>query len=308
MEKVIIVAGLCLVALIVAGLIVFFLFPEKVVQLINWNYANKAGLKKKSIVIDDYKVHFYQSRKINKRETLVLLHGLGDDKSSFLQSAKFISKHYNLVLPDLRGHGENDRKRDGDYSIYGQAQFLRELLQKLDITSFHLGGNSMGGHTVLSYALNYPGEIKSLVLVNAPGVTLDDHIVYGGFGEPLEDKEDLDKLLERVFYQVPDLPSPIANHMMKAINDDMDFTDERLIPSITHGKDFNMKDRLQQIKAPTLIVWGKHDRVVKFNVAEYFNETIPNSTLEIIETGSHSPQLEVPEKVAVKIESFLREL
>jgi abhydrolase domain-containing protein 6 len=286
-------------SLIAVGAIVFFFFPGKIIQLTNWNFANKANLEKKTILINNYTVNYYQSKTMDKAKTLVLLHGMGDDKSSFLQSAKLLSQEYNLVLPDLNGHGENGKERDRDYSIMGQTLFLNDFLKAINLTTFYLGGNSMGGHTSLAYTLHYPNQVKALILVNAPGVTLDSHIVYGGFGKPIKDKEGLNKVLARVFYKVPDLPSPIAKYMS------LDFVDNTLVPSITKGRDFDLKDSISKISAPVLILWGQHDGVVKMNVAEYFDSQIQNSTLMLIKNASHSPQLEVPDEVSEKIIQFI---
>ena len=60
------------------------------------------------------------------------------------------------------------------------------------------------------------------------------------------------------------------------------------------------------IKAPTLVLQGKHDEVVRFNVAEYYKNHIPNATLVVIENAAHSPQLEVPEEVANDIKKFIK--
>jgi abhydrolase domain-containing protein 6 len=299
--------GLCAISILIAfGAIIFFFFPEKIIQLTNWNFANKANLEKKSILLNGYTVNYYQSNTMDKEHTLVLLHGMGDDKSSFLQTAKLLSKDYNLILPDLNGHGENAKDTTRDYSIKGQTIFLKDFFRAINLKSFYLGGNSMGGHTSLAFTLHYPEQVKALILVNTPGVTLDDHIVYGGFGKPIKDKEGLNKILERVFYKVPDIPTPIANYMIKSINSSLGFVDNTLVKCITKGEDFNLKDSLHKVSSPTLILWGRHDKVVKMNVAEYFKANIPNSEIQFIENGSHSPQLEQPNEVAEKIIEFIK--
>ncbi len=254
---------LTVVLLVTIATTTFYFFPQKIIQLTNWSFANSANLEKKSIVVDTYTIHYYLSKNWDKKETLVLLHGMGDDKSSFLQSAKLLSKKYNLILPDLNGHGDNAKDKKGDYSIKGQTLFLKQFLKAINVQQFFLGGNSMGGHTALAYTIHYPQQVKALILINAPGVTLDDHVVYGGFGKPMKNKGDLDKVLARVFYKIPDLPAPIANYMITTVNGSLDFVDNTLVPAILNGADFDLKDKIQKITTPTLILWGKHDSVVK---------------------------------------------
>ena len=305
MKKFFKIIAVLVLTLIIAGAIVFFFFPKILVDQTNASYARAANLEKKSVIINDYTIHYYENEADNK-PNFVLLHGMGDDKNSFLQTAKFLSEDYHLILPDLAGHGENERKQGLDYSIDGQATFLKSFLEKIGITNFNLIGNSMGGHTAAAYAVKYPNDVSKLILLNAAGIKLDEHVVYSGFGKKIENKEELNTVLERVFYEVPQLPVPIANYMIKQVNNSKDFVDETLIPAIKNGTYFNLKDDVQAIKAPTLVLWGKHDGVVKFNVAEYYRDSIPNSTLKLIEKAAHSPQLEVPESVAEGIMSFLK--
>ena len=293
--------------LLIAGAIVFFFFPGKIIDWTNASYASGAGVTKKTLSLNGETVHYFASEDADRDETVVLVHGLGDDKNSFLQSAAGLREDYNLILPDLQGHGANSRNNKLDYSIAGQVAYLHALLQELKVTRFHLVGNSMGGHLSAAYALKYPAEVSSLVLVNAPGITLPDAEVYTGFGEPLETKEDLANVMKRIMHEPPSLPGPIANHMIEQVNAGLDFTDNVMIPGIKGGEDFDLTGRLAGITAPTLILWGEHDPVVDYRVAEYMDEHIPLSRIQVLPNASHSPQLEHPAEVAAAITNFLNE-
>lgn len=306
MKKIFKIIGGLVVSLLILGTIVFFFFPKVLVDQTNASYARAGNLEKKSVLVNNYEVHYYETKNAKNKPYLVLLHGMGDDKNSFLQTTKILSEDFYLILPDLAGHGENERKQGLDYSINGQATFLKLFLEKIGVIKFNLIGNSMGGHTAAAYAIKYPNDVTHLILLNSAGVTLDEHVVYGGFGKKIENKEELNTILARVFYKVPELPSPIANYLIEQINNSKDFVDETLIPAIKNGDYFNLKDNVQTIKAPTLVLWGKHDNVVKFNVAEYFTDNIPNAKLKLIENASHSPQLEVPDLVAKEVNEFIK--
>jgi len=102
------------------------------------------------------------------------------------------------------------------------------------------------------------------------------------------------------------MPSSIKKVLISQINDSRNYLNNTIIPQIKNGEYFNLKDEIYKIVAPTLILWGKHDSVVKFNVAERFDKDIPVSEIEIIENASHSPQLEVPERVASSINTFIK--
>lgn len=306
MKKILkLIAGI--IGLLILGVaLIYFFIPKKLVEFSNSQNANAAHLISKTILIDGYNMHYYTNNNILAKDTLVLLHGLGDDKNSFVQSAKFLTDNYYLILPDLLASGENKKEKSLDLSIKGQVKFLNTFLSDLGILRFNLAGNSMGGHIAAAYAIAYPKQIKSLILVNAPGVKLDNHIVYTGFGKILQNEADLDKVLSRVFYKTPIIPRSVKKLYIEQINDSRDFLNNTIIPQIKNGAYFDLKDEISEIKAPTLILWGKHDKVVKFNVAEYYRDHITNSELKLIENASHSPQLEVPELVAKNISIFLK--
>ncbi|WP_117884827.1 alpha/beta fold hydrolase [Aureibaculum luteum] len=300
-----IIGGIVALIVLTVGIIYFF-FPQKLVDFNNSQNASTANLKSKTIEVDGYQTHFYTNENSVAKDTLVLLHGLGDDKNSFVQSAKYLSDSYYLILPDLLASGENNKKENLDLSINGQVEFLHKFLNQIGVKTFNLAGNSMGGHVSAAYAIAYPKDVKSLILLNSPGLKLDNHVVYTGFGEVLKNEEDLNNVFSRVFYKVPEMPSPFKKMFITQINESRDYLNNTIIPQIKNGKYFDLKEQINQINSPTLILWGKHDKVVKFNVAERFKRDIPQSELEIIENASHSPQLEVPYEVAISIDEFIQ--
>lgn len=307
MKKIIKSIGLVIFLLVLIGGVVFFFFPEKVVETINYRFASKAELDNKNVNIDGYQVHYFESKNTANKETLIFLHGMGNDKTSFLQTVAQMEKRYHLVLLDLAGHGENNRQLDFDYSIAGQVSFLHSFLNELKLTDVTLIGNSMGGHITAAYAIKYPDKVKRIVLVNAAGIKLDDNEVYFGFEKKIESTEEFDEMLSRVLHNKPNFPYPIKRFMMKEINENMDFVNAALVPSIKEGNFYNLKNDISKIKANTLILWGKEDSIIRANVPKYFNDSIQKSVLKYIENTGHFPQLETPRIVAEEISVFMSE-
>jgi pimeloyl-ACP methyl ester carboxylesterase len=293
-------------SLVVFAGVVYFFLPQVLIDITNSQNARSANLEQKTVDLDGYKVSYFASKTPDKDETMVLVHGMGDDKSSFLQSAIELSKHYNLILPDLLGHGENAQDPNLDYSIDAQSDFIKAFLMKLGVERPHLVGNSMGGHTVAAFAIKFPKSVDKLILLDAAGLKLDDHIVYTGFGKTIDSDEELQAVFDRVFYKTPTMPAPIRKLLRKKINASKDFVDGTLVKDITNGAYFNLKDQVQMIQAPTLVLWGKHDQVVKLNSAKYYASEIPVAKLQILENAGHSPQLEIPEQVALDIINFIQ--
>ena len=248
--KRIVLAALSLLALLaLAGLAVFFLSPGTLVSLTQARAASAAGLTAKTVTHNGETTHYYEG---GEGPTILLLHGMGDEKNSFVGVAGALTSDYTVILPDLREHGENDRDTGRDVSIAGQVGYVQSFADALGLDAFVIGGNSMGGHTSAAFATEQPDRVRALILVNAPGLVLDDHVVYGGFAERPETTEDLNAIFARVLYDPPELPGPIARHMIAQVNADFD-TLNRMAETIRQGPLHDLSDRVETIEAPTLI-------------------------------------------------------
>jgi pimeloyl-ACP methyl ester carboxylesterase len=289
------------IALVVVVAAILYLAPAQVVAFTQWQAAKAAGLSSKTITLDGYEVHYYEG---GTGPNLVMLHGMADDRNSFVATAAAFTDRYHVILPDLMGHGNNAADPDRDYSIAGQEAFVAALVDALGLDHFDLVGNSMGGHISAAYTLAHPQEIDKLILVDAPGLVVDDTVVYGGFGAPLQSNADFDAVMARVLYNPPSLPAPIKQYLIKKTNARVDFING-LANSVRNGEDYDLLDRIGQIAAPTLILWGKEDVVVPFAVAEAYVARIPNAELAVLPEAGHSPQMEAPDRVAAAIDAFL---
>jgi len=101
---------------------------------------------------------------------LVLVHGFGADKDNFTRVARWLTPHYRVIVPDLVGFGESAHLPEADYHYAAQAARVHAFVQALGLGRVHLGGNSMGGGIVLSYATQHPQEVASLWLIDTAGV------------------------------------------------------------------------------------------------------------------------------------------
>lgn len=280
-----------------------YLAPGFVVSASQSIAARSAGLTAKTVMVDGYETHYFEG---GSGPTLVMLHGMADDKNSFVGTAGELTDTYRVILPDLMGHGANKADESRDYSIAGHKAFVAALFDALDLDTFILAGNSMGGHTSAAYALYYPDKVERLILVNAPGLVVDDTLVYGGFGAPLETVEDFDAVMSRVLFNPPSLPTPIKRHLIDTTNSRMEFING-LAKSVLDGEDFDLSARIGNISMPTLILWGKEDVVVPFAVAETYADSILEAQLVVLPEAGHSPQMEAPVRVADAIKAFLLE-
>jgi 2-hydroxy-6-oxonona-2,4-dienedioate hydrolase len=232
-------------------------------------------------------------------EPLVLLHGLFGALSNFRSLIEYFRNHNRVVVPILP-------LLDMDIlhtSVGGLAKFVNKFLEAKDIRDVHLLGNSLGGHVALLHTLKHPERIKSLILTGSSG------LFENGMGDSYPKRGDYEyirKKTELTFYdpktatkELVDEVYSITNNRMKAI---------KIIALAKSAIRNNLGEELNQIKQPTLLVWGNNDTITPPFVAKEFNTLIPNSELYFVDKCGHAPMMEVPDEFNAILHKFLKKL
>ncbi len=237
-------------------------------------------------------------------EPVVLVHGFGGDKDNWTLYAPYLTPHHRVLCPDLPGFGENDRNVGRDYSVRAQARRLGEFLDALGVGRCHLAGNSMGGFIALQFALDFPRRLASLALLDNAGVaganTSELQRAIERCENPLELKTmaDVERLLAFVYRKPPFMP----RQFKRVLLDDA-LANERVLEKVfwtlaSEGIAGVLNARLGDVRAPTLIVWGRHDQLIDVSVVDELRRGIANSVAVILEHVGHVPMLEAPQETA----------
>ncbi len=274
-------------------------FPEHALKTIIKSERSNAGLKTFSIDVDGMKIKYLTG---GQGETLLLIHGFGANKDNWTRVAKHLTPHFKVIALDLVGFGESARPKGIKYSITEQMERVRTFTDILNLKSFHIGGSSMGGNISAVFAANHPGYIKSLWLIAPSGVSVAKkselfYLVKKG-KNPLiaKNKEEYNKLLDFVFYKKPFIPSPLLNAFAK------EAVKNRSINEIVFDEfkedPIAIEKALKESEIPTLVIWGKEDRVLHYSGAKILGENLKNVTVELYEKTGHLPMIEKPEESA----------
>ena len=232
-------------------------------------------------------------------EPLVLLHGLFGAMSNFKDLIEYF-RHHNRVIVPILPLLEMDILHT---SVGGLAKFVNKFLEARDLKSVHLMGNSLGGHVALVHVLKHPERVKSLILTGSSG------LFENGMGDSYPkrgDYEYIKKKTELTFYdpntaskELVDEVYGIVNNRMKAI---------KIIALAKSAIRNNLGDELNQIKQPTLLVWGNNDTITPPFVGKEFNKLIPNSEIHFVDKCGHAPMMEVPDEFNAILHKFLKKL
>ncbi|MCB1169383.1 MAG: alpha/beta hydrolase [Leptospiraceae bacterium] len=299
-KRILMAAGLIL--LLVGGFQVLAnTFPGIILQGMYHYYAFRAGVTSRTVSVDGYEIPYYRG---GEGPTLVLVHGFGDSKISFLQTAAFLTDSYDVILLDVPGFGDTEHKESRSYDIHSQVITLDSFLKKIGAQEFYLAGNSMGGHISAAYALMHPDRVKKLALLNAAGLRVDDPVPYKPSEAPLRSVEDFDKYVGETFVREPFIPRAFKLHFVSNSIKNFHWLN-RIRRDIRQGQDYILNDRAATIQTQTLILWGDSDTVVSPAHAQVWSRLLPNSVLIILDDTGHAPQYERPEDTARILKSFL---
>lgn len=232
-------------------------------------------------------------------EPLVLLHGLFGTMSNFTSLITYF-RQYNRVIVPILPLLEMDILHT---SVGGLAKFVNRFLEARDLKNVNLLGNSLGGHVALVHTLKNPERIKSLILTGSSG------LFENGMGDSYPKRGDYEYIKRKTgltFYdpntatkELVDEVYAIVNNRIKAI---------KIIALAKSAIRNNLGEELNQIKKPTLLVWGNNDTITPPFVGKEFNKLIPNSELYFVDKCGHAPMMEVPDEFNAILHKFLKKL
>ncbi|WP_207764991.1 alpha/beta fold hydrolase [Leptospira kmetyi] len=292
------------------SLLVLFVFSSCTNLLVSgglYYERSKSELEKKEIQVGTYHWKYLEG---GKGETILLVHGFGGDKDNWTRFVRTLTPHYRVVIPDLPGFGENDRKQEDEYSILTQVSRLNEFRKSLGLEKFHIIGNSMGGSISGVYAATYPDQILTLGLVDSAGVKapikseLLTLLEQGKNPLVAGNAEEFDFLMNFIFVKPPYVPSFLKEYFANKAIESRDFNTK--IYSEIRTQSTALEERLGKIQARTLILWGDSDRVIHFSASDVMLKGIKNSRRVVLKECGHSPQLERPTELAELYADFLK--
>lgn len=273
-----------------------------------------ASLKIKTALLTIGKISYLDNINYIEKEkdTLVLIHGLGADKDTWLKFAKYLTKSYRIIALDLPGHGLSTQDFSINYSVEVQAQCINELLRNLKIQHVHVIGSSMGGAIATKLAYMHPEIVSSLILIDSCGVFKTPSYAYKladelGYNPMLEinTKDDYKKMMSLAMSKPPFIPGFMLDVLTEDMKERVELNSKIFRDADADGDQMAI---LSKIKKPSLVVWGAQDKILHVDNAEVFNNELQNCSKVIIEETGHVPIVEKPKVAAKYITNFIHEI
>lgn len=246
---------------------------------------------------DDTVIHYLEA---GQGPTLILIHGIGGSSASWRDVIPSLSKAYRVIALDLPGYGKSDRPRV-DYSVEYYATVLKHTIDAVGGDRVALVGNSLGGWIAAVTAMNHPQSVSHLILVDSAGLK-GDHPPSVNL-DPATQKE-FEVLLQAFYHDTTRLTKEFVDNEWK-YRKSVRRTIQETMKSL-NTKSPSLDGRLRGIKAPTLVIWGKQDKLIPVEVASRFAKGIPASTVTIIDNAGHMPHIEQPKAFYRAVKKFVK--
>jgi pimeloyl-ACP methyl ester carboxylesterase len=253
--------------------------------------------------------------------TIVWIHGLSGSWQNWLENLPLFAQTHRCIAMDLPGFGASEMPAE-KITISGYAAAVDELLGVLGVTRATVVGNSMGGFVGAELAIRFGTWVEKLVLVSAAGLTIErqrnEHALallrrsskllalWTGWLASRSDTlarrpRSRRAMLELVVAHPDRLPAPLVAEQLRGAGK------PGFIDALDALTDYPIRDRLGEITAPTLVVWGTKDMLVPVRDAWEFGELITGSRVVVYEDTGHLSMLERPVAFNALVQEFLED-
>lgn len=247
-------------------------------------------------------------------KNLLFLHGLHGSLTYWKHfQVGFFSKYFRVLNMDQRGHGKSFKPADG-YSIEEMADDVYRIIKQLNLTPTHVVGASMGGMVTLQLALAYPDAVESIVLV--------DSFPYA----PVPLQQTIDKWVSQVnakgyaevmrTFNTDNASALFSESYLNKRPNFIDYDDKSVLGNLMPAeafngaceaiKQFDARDRLPEIKIPSLIITSNEG--LGFESAQLMKERMPNAEIWAPEEIGHLINIEEPDLFNNHVLEFLQRI
>ncbi|MHB8105265.1 MAG: alpha/beta fold hydrolase, partial [Dehalococcoidales bacterium] len=251
---------------------------------------------------------------------VVLVHGLGGFVENWMHNIDALAQRHRVYAMDLVGFGRSD-KTPLIKDIYTLVDFISDFMNTQNINKASLVGSSLGGGLVLQFALQSPQKVEKLVVTDNAGMGRDVIIDFKACSLPFLGEfliqpslKGTEKLWKQIVYD-PALVTPelvkmcyelgalpgAAKSLLSALRAGINLGGQRT--KLTKA----LLNDLGKIKSPTLVFWGKQDRIIPVAHAQITAAKIPGARLHVFDRCGHMPMYERPDEFNKMVLDFLAE-
>ncbi|HLM83442.1 MAG TPA: alpha/beta fold hydrolase [Terriglobales bacterium] len=287
--KIVLLLVFAVVTALIVFFILFFLRPVATMFWLRRSALRRAGFRKTKLTTAVGEQIVWHG---GNGPWLVLLHGAGDQAGTWNKVAPELKRHFQLLIPDLAGHGESDPAA----GVLSLRTLLAALEQVLDATPWRdaplvLVGNSLGAWIAMLYTHKYPHRVTRVILIDGGPIKGASEI-----GIMPKDREEARRALDAVLDpSTPRRPNFVLDDLVRVSNTGP--ISRLLAAGVEDMSKYLLDDKLASFQLPVDLIWGASDRLVPLDYAKKLQSQLSHCTLTVIERCGHGPQLERPREL-----------
>ncbi len=254
---------------------------------------------------------------------IMLLHGSNADLHTWEPWVEALKGQYRVIRFDQVGHGLTGPDPADDYSTANYVADIGEVADKLGLSTFIIGGNSMGGKHALAYAIAHPERLKGLVLVDGSGGPMlklagekKEKKGGGNIGFTIARMPGLNLIAEQItprsliaqsLEQSVSVKAIVTEAMIDRYWELLRYPGNRRATLTRFSQPYDPlgAEDIATVKTPTLILWGEEDRVIPVEAGHWLARTIAGSKLVVYPKIGHLPQEEAVEATLGDLQPWL---
>lgn len=276
-----------------------------------------AGLSQASVEVAGHRwVYAFDDDAPRDAPVVVMLHGFTGSKENWYPLARRLEGRYRVLVPDLPGWGQSERKPGADYGFVAQsarvAAFIRTVSPNRPVV---LLGHSMGGGIAALVAARHPDLVARVGLLDAAGVRFADNrfgleVLAGRNPFGVGDARTLQAYVDTVFHDAgakPWIPWPVSQIVVARRRHDARF-EQRVLDRIGRsGERFTPGEAARAIRQPTLLLWCRQDAVIDPSAMALYGARIPEARRVLLDGCGHMSLVEQPQNVADAVVRLIEE-
>lgn len=284
--------------------------------------SERAFIETDSKFVEIHRVNVHYKQAGAGGRTFILLHPFGGSTFSWREVMDDFARMGRVIAYDRPAFGLTERPMPEDwaenpYGMKANIELLRGLMDEFGISQAVLVGNSAGGGVAAAFALEYPRRVEALILVD-PGLGGGRGPQFPAWALPLmwtpqmrhvapllmrEYEESLSRTIEREWYDQTKLTDEVRNEYLKLLRIE---NWDRALYELTFAPAYpELRPLLPRLTAPTLIVAGQEDRLIRSWYFESIAAEIPGARLALIPQCGHVPQEECPAEFMKAVTDYL---
>jgi pimeloyl-ACP methyl ester carboxylesterase len=274
---------------------------------------NAFDASKRSVALPNGETLAYIDTGDRSGPAVVLIHGYTDNARDWVPMLPYLSKHFRLILVDIRGHGQSS-KPECCYTRLDFAYDVKLLLDKLGVRKADIVGHSLGSIIAQTFAEYWPERTGRVVLISSTGGPPPDRPKKA---PQFDFAAEIRKLKEPIDPDSPfmiawwDSPTPVDPDFIRRQRKDaagiplrvwLAVLDQAVNQNIIYA---DLQNTLPRLKAPTLLIWGSKDPIMEEDMRQSLRAALPDAQVKVFDGLGHNPFWEDPQSVANVINAFL---